>query len=145
LFGSEIDLDGDSVAIAARGGVAYLFTFREQDGRWREVDRVAEADPDRTLETHVAYGGGVLALGRIGYDENGIDLPGRSISISVAAQTTGCIGSRGCGRVTVFVAIASVQASPWKMACSSSAHRLLRTAIRDRTILVGAPTADLPQ
>lgn len=77
FFGSEVDLDGDSVAIAAHGGVAYLFTFREQDGTWRQIGRVAEGDPDRTIATHVAYGGGVLALGRIGYDENGIDLPGK--------------------------------------------------------------------
>jgi hypothetical protein len=77
LFGSEVDLDGDSVAIAARGGVAYLFTFRVEDGKWRQVGRVAEGDPDRTVETHVAYGGGVLALGSNGYDENGIDLPGK--------------------------------------------------------------------
>src|SRR4030095_1635712 len=74
MFGNEVDLDGDTVAIAARGGVAYL--FREQDGPWRQIGRVAGGDPDRTLETHVAYDNGVLALGRIGYDEDGNDLPG---------------------------------------------------------------------
>ena len=74
LFGSEVDLGGDTVAITARGGVTYV--FREQDGAWRQIGRVAVGDPDRTLETHVAYDNGILALSHIGYDEAGNDLPG---------------------------------------------------------------------
>jgi hypothetical protein len=75
LFGTEVDLDGDTVAVGAQGGVAYL--FRAQNGAWRQIGRVAVGDRDRTLETHVAYDSGVLALGRIGYDEDGNDLPGQ--------------------------------------------------------------------
>ena len=174
-FGSEVDLDGDTVAIAARGGVAYLFR-EQQNGTWRQIGRVAEGDPDRTHETHVAYGGGVLALGRIGYDENGIDLPGkvylykrggadhRLHRIARLGASDGFRGDRFGASLAMENGVLVIGAPPaayvfsrynlqWAERQKLSGSIVgkpefnsfgVSVAIRDRAILVGAPTADLP-
>ena len=67
-FGSAIDLDGHSVAIAARGA-AYL--FRQHEGTWRQIGRVAVGNPDWTRETNVAFDDGVLAVSTLSYGEDG--------------------------------------------------------------------------
>jgi hypothetical protein len=178
MFGSDVDLDGDTVVIAAHGGVAYMFTFRVQDRRWRQIGRVAEGDPDRTIATHVAYGGGVLALGRIGYDENGIDLPGKVYlykrggadhRLHRIARLGASDGFRGDGfgaSLAMENGMLVVGAPPAAAVYVFSRYNLQwaqrqklsgsivgkpefnsfgrSVAIRDRAILVGAPTADLP-
>jgi hypothetical protein len=146
-----------------------------EDGKWRQVGRVAEGDPDRTVETHVAYGGGVLALGSNGYDENGIDLPGkvylykrggadhRLHRIARLGASDGFRGDRFGKSLAIENGVLVIGAPPAAYVFSrynlqwAQRQKLIGSpvgtgdtsfgvsvAIRDRRILVGAPTADLP-
>jgi FG-GAP repeat protein len=174
LFGRDIDLDGDTVAITARSAA---YVFRKKDGEWRQIGRVALGDPDRLDEAHVAYDNGILAISRIAYDEDGY-LPGMVYLYKHSAKhglqqiaklqaSDGFRGDRFGASLAIEHGMLVVGAPPAAYVFARHGHDWTErqklsgstagtgpsgessgfgasVAIHNRTILAGAPAVDVP-